>query len=67
MLVLPNGQVFLTDQTSTTPVFYTLPSADGPKSSWRPTITSFTQNADGSYTLTGTQLTGLDEGAGLRR
>jgi hypothetical protein len=63
MLVLPNGQVFLTDQTSTSPVFYTLPSADGPKSSWRPTITSFTQNADGSYTLTGTQLTGLDEGA----
>jgi hypothetical protein len=63
MLVLPNGQVMLTDQSATNPVFYTLPSADGPKSSWRPTITSFTQNADGSYTLTGTQLTGLDEGA----
>jgi hypothetical protein len=43
--------------------FYALAPGDGPDPSWAPTITSFTQNADGSYTLTGTQLTGLDEGA----
>jgi hypothetical protein len=63
MLVLPNGQTLLTN-SGTSLQFYNLPSGDGPETSWRPTITSFTQSANGSYTLTGTQINGLDEGAG---
>jgi hypothetical protein len=67
MLVLPNGQVLLTSATSPHSAgsvdFYNLAPGDGPDPSWAPTITSFTQNANGSYTLTGTQLNGRDEGA----
>ncbi len=35
----------------------------GPQASWRPTITNVVTNANGSLTLTGTQLNGLNEGA----
>jgi Kelch motif len=60
MLVLPTGQVLLTDDNTQLAIY----SPDGsPQEAWRPTITSFTKNSDGSYTLTGTQLNGLDEGA----
>jgi hypothetical protein len=62
MLVLPNGQILLSNDTSTLS-FYTLAAGDGPRASWRPTITSFIQHVNGTYTLTGTQLNGLDEGA----
>lgn len=67
MLVLPNGQVLLTSGTSPQSAgsvdFYNLAPGDGPNPTWAPTISSFTQNANGSYTLTGTQLNGRDEGA----
>jgi hypothetical protein len=62
MLVLPNGQVLLSNEGPEL-AFYTLPAVDGPQQSWRPTITSFTENQDGTFTLTGTQLNGRDEGA----
>ena len=60
MLVLPNSQVLLTNDGPNL-TFYNLPGGDDPQDSWRPTITSFKPNANGSYTLTGTQLNGLDE------
>jgi MYXO-CTERM domain-containing protein len=56
---LPNGQVMVTaaDQnwiyTPNTP----------PMDAWRPTVTSVVYNSDGSYTLTGTQISGLINGA----
>ncbi len=60
MLVLPTGQILFDDFTAS-PVLYT-PSGS-PNPSWLPQITSFVNNGNGSYTLTGTQLNGLDEGA----
>lgn len=38
--------------------------AGSPDPSWQPTISNITQNPDGSYLLTGTQLNGISEGAG---
>jgi hypothetical protein len=66
MLVLPTTlgppQLLLTSG-GVNLAFYNLAPFDGPAPGWAPTITNFTRNADGSYTLTGTQLNGLDEGA----
>jgi hypothetical protein len=62
MLVLPSGQILMTNATPQL-AFYTLAPGDGANPTWAPTITSFTKNANGSYTLTGTQLNGRDEGA----
>lgn len=71
MLVLPTGQVLLTNSTNQL-AFYTLAPNDGPQFNWLPTITSFTYIkppfggnpfANASYTLAGTQLNGPDEGA----
>ncbi len=66
MLVLPTTsglpQLLLTSG-GVNLAFYTLAPGDGANPSWAPTITSFTENANGSFTLTGTQLNGLDEGA----
>ena len=59
MLVLPTGQIFMT-QFDTDPLVLTPGGAAQP--SWMPAITSFTNNGNGNYTLTGTQLNGLDEG-----
>jgi hypothetical protein len=62
MLVLPNGHILLCSAGSAT-VWDYAPSGS-PQTSWAPTITgSPVRNADGSYTLTGTQLTGISEGA----
>jgi hypothetical protein len=60
MLVLPNGQVLLTNE-STTLEFYT--PVGSPQSAWRPTVTGIADNGGGVYTLTGTQFNGLSEGA----
>jgi hypothetical protein len=60
MLVLPTGQVLLTNDTQQIDVF----TPDGsPNPSWQPTISNITDNGDGVFTLTGTQLNGLSEGA----
>jgi hypothetical protein len=60
MLVLPNGDVLLTDSFNTIWEY----TPDGaPSASWLPTITSVVGNGNGAYTLTGTQLNGLSEGA----
>ena len=60
MLVLPNGQLLFGDSTNTLYVY--TPGGTIP-SSWQPTISSITGSGLGPYTLTGTQLNGLDEGA----
>ena len=60
MLVLPNGQVMVVNDSGQT-VLYTPPG--NPNPAWRPQISSFTNNNNGTYTLTGTQINGLDEGA----
>jgi len=59
-LILPTGQLLLTDDNNQLAVY--TPNGS-PQASWQPTITSFTQQSGNDYTLTGTQLNGLDEGA----
>jgi MYXO-CTERM domain-containing protein len=56
---LPNGQVMVTaaDQN------WIYSPLTQPLDAWRPTVTSVVANSDGSYTLTGTQISGLINGA----
>ena len=59
MLLLPSEQVLVCFGDSMqiyTPV-------GNPAAAWQPTISNVAQNPDGSYTVTGTQLNGLTEGA----
>ena len=61
LLVLPTGQILLSDGLSAMGFVYT---PDGtPIASAAPKIISVTRNSDTSYTLTGTQLNGSTEGA----
>jgi hypothetical protein len=64
MLVLPDGGVMLTDYSQDVEIYY--PSG-GPDPSWAPTITSVNATklhpGEKNRKLTGTQLTGLSEGA----
>jgi hypothetical protein len=61
MLILPTGQLLLNDDNNQLAIY--TPTSGSPLAAWQPTITGFTNNNNGSYTLTGTQLNGLDEGA----
>jgi hypothetical protein len=61
MLALPSGQVLFSSGNDNTLYVYNPDS--GPSSSWAPTISSITWNGGSSFTLTGTQLNGLSEGA----
>jgi hypothetical protein len=61
MLVLPTGQILVANGTSGRLALYTPDGA--PDASWRPAIASVADNGDGTFTLTGTQLNGLSEGA----
>jgi Kelch motif len=61
MLVLPTGQILLSDDTNQLWLY----TASGYRQqSWKPTITDITHDPDGSFTLHGTQLNGISEGAG---
>jgi hypothetical protein len=60
MLVLPTSQVLLTNELGPMQIY--TPSG-GPVDSSRPTISSIQLNANRSYTLTGTDLNGISEGA----
>ncbi len=60
MLQLPNGQVMVTGFG--TQVWLYTPTS-GPNNAWKANLTSLVQNQDSSYTLTGTQLNGLSNGA----
>lgn len=54
-LVLPTGQLIVTCGQ----LDYIYTPVGVPNDAWRPTVTSVTANADGSYTLSGTQLSGM--------
>jgi hypothetical protein len=60
MVMLPTGQVLFTDSTDQLAV-YTPDGALDP--SWKPVIAGVTDHGDGTFTLTGTQLNGISEGA----
>jgi hypothetical protein len=63
MLVLPNGQILYNDGSSQMEVYT---AGGSPKSSWRPSIGSLSSSwldPGSSYTLSGRQLAGLDQGA----
>ncbi|BDI34350.1 hypothetical protein CCAX7_64010 [Capsulimonas corticalis] len=61
LLELPTGQILYTSGGDL--AVYTPEAGTGPDDSWRPTVSSVTRNNDGSYTLTGTQITGRSFGA----
>jgi hypothetical protein len=60
MLMLPSGQVLWSWDD---PHLYVYTPDGGPKDEWRPTITNVTDHHDRTFTLTGTQLNGISEGA----
>jgi hypothetical protein len=60
MLDLPDGTVLLSGASSQ---LYIYQPGGSPLASWKPTIQSVTENADGSYYLAGTGLNGVTEGA----
>lgn len=62
MLVLPTGQIFFADGTKDIEIYTPI---GNPDPAWAPTIHSSPSQISpgGSYTLTGTQLNGLSEGA----
>ena len=59
MLMLPSGQVLFTDGSSQ---LYVYTPSGTPQSAWKPTISSVVPSGN-NYTLTGTQLNGLSQGA----
>ncbi len=61
MLDLPDGTVLFSSGSSRQ--LYEYQPTGGPLAAATPTITNITQNADGSYVLTGTLLNGICEGA----
>jgi len=60
MLVLPTGQVLVSDDRGRIAVFT---QGGSTEPSWRPAIDGIAHDAGATYTLTGTQLNGLSEGA----
>src|SRR6185437_3598646 len=63
-LNLPTGQTMIVPETGTNYWLYTPSASEAPQDAWRPTVTSVTFNsATNNYTLTGTQISGLINGA----
>jgi hypothetical protein len=60
MLDLPDGTVLYSD---TLTILYDYQPSGSTLAAGQPTITGISENADGSYTLTGTLLNGISEGA----
>ena len=60
MLMLPSGEVLLTNGSNKLTVYTPGGSSD---SSWKPTISNITTDGNGRFTLTGTQLNGISQGA----
>jgi hypothetical protein len=61
MLVLPSGQVLMSDDGSNQLDIYT--PGGSPNNSWRPTITDIYQQGNGVVLMAGTQLNGISQGA----
>ncbi len=62
MLDLPDGNVLLVAGQNTTSLYVYTPLGT-PLAAGRPAINSITENVDGSFQLTGTNLTGISQGA----
>jgi hypothetical protein len=62
MLVLPDGSVLFVGGQNSSSLYIYQPSGT-PLGTGQPAINSITENADGSYLLTGTGLDGISEGA----
>ncbi|HEV2329710.1 MAG TPA: putative Ig domain-containing protein [Verrucomicrobiae bacterium] len=62
MLDLPDGNVLFVGGQNTTSLYVYTPSGT-PLAAGQPAINSITENMDGSYQLTGTNLTGITQGA----
>jgi hypothetical protein len=60
MLNLPTGQILLTNEFGQMQIYT---PTGVPVDWWRPTISGIQKNANGSYTLTGTELNGISEGS----
>ena len=60
MLTIPDGTVLLSRMFANTSIWIPL---GNPLPAWKPTISSVTQNSDGTYHLVGTKLNGMSEGA----
>lgn len=60
MLMLPSGQVLFTNGGNQ---LFVYDCDGGPQPSWAPTISTITSNGNNNFTLTGTQLNGISEGA----
>jgi hypothetical protein len=61
MLMLPSGDLLLSTSGNQLWVYNT---GTTPNAAWRPTISNIVSNGGVTYTLTGTQLNGISEGAG---
>jgi hypothetical protein len=60
MLVLPSGEILVTTGSNKLALY----TPDGaPDPSWAPTIAEVDDNGDGTFTLLGTQLNGISQGA----
>lgn len=62
MLDLPDGNVLLIGGQNSTSLYVYTPSGT-PLAAGQPFINTITENADGSYVMTGTNLNGISEGA----
>ena len=62
MIVLPTGQVLLSDENAVFQVF-TEDATTGPQDAWRPVISGVNSDGGGVFTLYGTQINGISEGA----
>jgi hypothetical protein len=60
MLSLPTGQVLLDNESGSVEIYTSSGFADP---AWQPEIDSVTNNNDGTFTVTGTKLNGISEGA----
>jgi MYXO-CTERM domain-containing protein len=58
---LPNGQVMVDSEAADGPDWI-LTLSTGPEDAWRPTVTSVVYDGNDTYTLTGTQISGLING-----
>ncbi len=61
MLMLPTGQVLFTTDSSTT--LYAYNPTGSPSASWRPAVSNIVNNGNNTFTVSGTQLNGMSEGA----
>jgi uncharacterized repeat protein (TIGR01451 family) len=62
MLVLPTGQILFAGAPTAGELDLYTPTGS-PQAAWKPAISGVTNNGNGTYTLTGTQLNGLSAGA----